>query len=88
MVPTTKVRTNLYIDKDTKVQAKELFKKFHISLSDAVNIFLSQAVSEQNLPFKIPNEETMKAIKEVENKDTEHITFNQLKEEMKTCITS
>ena len=47
-------------------EAKELFKKFHISLSDAVNLFLSQSVLEQGLPFKvrIPNAETIKAMQE------------------------
>jgi len=44
MIATQKVRTNIYLDQETKIQAKELFKKFHISLSDAVNLFLSQSV--------------------------------------------
>ena len=84
-----KVRTNIYLDQETKAQAKELFKKFNISLSDAVNLFLSQSVLEQGLPFqvKIPNAETIKAMQEVENGETETITFEQLKEEMKRCIT-
>ncbi len=89
MTASQKVRTNIYLDKDIKEQAKELFKKFHISLSDAVNLFLSQSVLEQGLPFqvKIPNAETIKAMQEVENGETETITFEQLKEEMKQCIT-
>ncbi len=89
MVATQKVRTNIYLDQHTKTQAKELFKKFHISLSDAVNLFLSQSVLEQGLPFqvRIPNAETIKAMKEVENGETETITFEQLKDEMKQCIT-
>jgi len=88
MVASQKVRTNIYLDQQTKIEAKELFKKFHISLSDAVNLFLSQSVLEQGLPFqvKIPNAETIKAMQEVENGETETITFEQLKEEMKQCI--
>ena len=84
-----KVRTNIYLDHDTKEQAKELFKKFHISLSDAVNLFLSQSVLEQGLPFqvKIPNEQTQKAMQEVRDGiGLEEITFEQLQEETKKCI--
>ena len=85
MVVTQKVRTNIYLDQQTKKEAQELFKKFHISLSSAVNLFLSQSVLEQGLPFqvKIPNAETIKAMQEVENGETTTITFQQLKEEMK-----
>ncbi len=91
MIGTQKVRTNIYLDNKTKREAKELFKKFHISLSDAVNLFLSQAVLEQGLPFqvKIPNAETIKAMKDVNNGiGLEEVTFEQLKEDMKKCITS
>jgi len=91
MIATQKVRTNIYLDQQTKEEAKELFKKFNISLSDAVNLFLSQSVLEQGLPFqvRIPNAETIKAIEDVENGiGLEEITFEQLKEDMKKCITS
>ena len=88
MVATQKVRTNIYLDQQTKDEAKELFKKFHISLSDAVNLFLSQAVLEQGLPFqvKIPNAKTIKAMKEVENGETETISLEEHLLEMKQCI--
>ncbi len=88
MTATQKVRTSIYLDQQTKEEAKELFKKFHISLSDAVNLFLSQSVIEQGLPFqvKLPNEETKKAMREVENGDTETITFEEHLAEMKQCI--
>ena len=91
MVATQKVRTNIYLDQQTKAQAKELFKKFHISLSYAVNLFLSQSVLEQGLPFqvRIPNAETIKAMRDVENgMGLEEVTFEQLKEDMKKCIAS
>ena len=88
MVATQKVRTNIYLDQHTKTQAKELFKKFHISLSDAVNLFLSQSVLEQGLPFqvRIPNAETIKAMEEVENGETETISLEDHLLEMKQCI--
>jgi DNA-damage-inducible protein J len=91
MEATQKVRTNIYLDQETKIQAKALFKKFHISLSDAVNLFLSQSVLEQGLPFqvRIPNAETIKAMRDVENgMGLEEVTFEQLKEDMKKCIAS
>jgi len=86
---TQKVRTNIYIDQQIKTEAKELFKKFHISLSDAINLFLTQSVLEQGLPFqvKIPNTETIKAIEDVENGiGLEEVTFEQLQQDMKKCI--
>lgn len=88
MLATQKVRTNIYLDQQTKKEAKELFKKFHISLSDAVNLFLSQSVLEQGLPFqvKIPNAETIKAMQEVENGETETISLEDHLLEMKQCI--
>ena len=88
MVATQKVRTNIYLDQQTKIEAKELFKKFHISLSDAVNLFLSQSVLEQGLPFqvRIPNAETIKAMQQVENGETETISFEEHMLEMRQCI--
>jgi len=53
MVAEEKVRTSIYLDRSTKDKAKALFKKYHISLSDAVNIFLSQSVLQQGLPFEM-----------------------------------
>ena len=85
----SKVRTNVYLDSDMKEQAKTIFKKYGVSLSDAINIFLTQSVMERGLPFemKLPNEETMKAIKEARagtNADT--ITMEQLEEETVQCL--
>lgn len=88
MVISEKIRTNIYLDKQIETEAKELFKKYHISLSDAVNIFLSQAVLEQSLPFqvKIPNKETIKAMQEVKNGETQSISLEEHLSEMKQCI--
>ena len=67
------VSTNIKIDENLKREAQELFSKMGLNLSIAVNMFLSQAVREQAMPFKstlnvypheIPNAETLKAIKE------------------------
>lgn len=58
MTKSKKIRTSVYLDQDVKNKAKELFGKYHISLSDAVNMFLSQSVLVQGLPFemKIPKD--------------------------------
>ena len=86
---TLKVRTNVYLDSDMKEQAKSIFKKYGVSLSDAINMFLTQSVMERGLPFemKLPNEETMRAIEEARagtNADT--LTMEQLEEETAQCL--
>jgi len=85
----SKVRTNVYLDSDMKEQAKQIFKKYGVSLSDAINIFLTQSVMERGLPFevKLPNNETIKAIEDARagiNADT--ITLKQLEEETAQCL--
>lgn len=63
------VSTTIKIDPELKKQAQELFNELGMNLTTAVNIFLTQAVREQAIPFRvgmdIPNEETLAAIKEV-----------------------
>ena len=61
----TKERTNVYLDKELKEKAKILFKKYGLSLSDALNIFLAQVIRENKLPFEdlIP-EETLRVIED------------------------
>ncbi len=85
----SKVRTNVYLDSEMKAKAKEIFKRYGVSLSDAINMFLTQSVLERGLPFelKIPNEETKKAIEDARaGINTETITLEQLKDESKQCL--
>ena len=63
--------TNLSIrvDKETKEKANELFNKFGLTMTTAVNMFLKTAIRENRIPFELkleeePNEVTMKAIEE------------------------
>jgi DNA-damage-inducible protein J len=87
----TKVRTNVYLDADIKNQAKDIFKRYGVSLSDAINIFLTQSVMEKGLPFemKIPNDETIKAIEDARaGIELEQIDYNTHIEEMKNCISN
>ena len=62
-----KSRTNVYLDTSLKEQAKEIYKHYGLSLSEAVNIFLAQSVFNRGLPFevKLPNAETLEAMKDV-----------------------
>ncbi len=67
MTTTKKIRTSIYLDEEVKNQAKKLFKKYHLSLSDAVTIFLSQSVLEQGLPFKLKLPKNIEMINPSEN---------------------
>ena len=58
------------VDKDLKKEADKLFKKLGLNTSAAINMFLSQSVREQAIPFnvqsEVPNRKLRKALKEVE----------------------
>ena len=44
---------NMRIDPEVKEAAEKLFAQYGLGLSDAVNIFLHQALYEQALPFEL-----------------------------------
>jgi len=48
-MPTSKIRTNVYLDKNLKEQAKELFKSYGLSLSDGLNFLLRKVLDKQDL---------------------------------------
>ena len=76
-----KSRTNVYLDTNLKEQAKEIYKHYGLSLSEAVNIFLAQSVFNRGLPFevKIPNDMTLEAMKDVETgANYEEVTLEDL----------
>ena len=78
-----KTRTNVYLDTNLKSQAKDIYKQYGLTLSDAVNMFLAQSVFNKGLPFdlKIPNDETLQAMKDVETGDNyEDIALEDLKQ--------
>jgi len=77
-----KSRTNIYVDVNIKDQAKDIFNQYGLSLSQAVNIFLTQSVLNRGLPFdvKIPNDKTLQAMKDVESDENyEDVTLEDLK---------
>ena len=60
---------SIRVDKETKEKANELFNKFGLTMTTAVNMFLKTAIRENRILFELkleeePNEVTMKAIEE------------------------
>jgi len=59
---------NIRIDPETKARVEQLFAKFGITVTDAVNIFLHQSLMVGGLPFEMKqpvyNAETEAAIQE------------------------
>jgi DNA-damage-inducible protein J len=83
-----KIQTSLRLDEDILIEAKQILKSLGLNFTEAVNIFTNMVVQEKGLPFavKIPNNETIQAIKEFENGETEKVTLEQLEEEAKQCL--
>lgn len=64
------INMSFRVDKDLKKQADELFRKLGMNTSVALNMFLSQSVREQRIPFipsiEVPNARLISAMEEVE----------------------
>jgi DNA-damage-inducible protein J len=78
---TLKETTSVKLDKQSKENAKVIFKELGITMGDAFNMFLSQVNLHHGLPFevKIPNETTLKTIEEArEGKDVEEFSINEI----------
>lgn len=64
------INMSFRVDKGLKKQADELFKKLGMNTSVALNMFLTQSVREQSIPFipslEVPNARLISAIEEVE----------------------
>ena len=61
---------NIRLDSNLKKEAEDLFKRLGLNMSTAINVFLTQSVREQAIPFQIkedkPNKKLLKALKEAE----------------------
>ncbi len=59
---------NVRVDSETKKQAREVLDHLHMTMSEAVCIYLRQIVLNKGIPFdlKIPNEQTSQALKDVQ----------------------
>ena len=66
MAATTMVHVR--IDEQLKTQATETLAAMGLSVSDAVRVFLTRVVADQQLPFalKVPNAETRAALTEAQ----------------------
>ncbi|WP_461828853.1 type II toxin-antitoxin system RelB/DinJ family antitoxin [Aquifex sp.] len=75
----SKVRTNVYLDKELKEKAKKIFKAYGLSLSDAFNLFLAQVVKRKELPLEeILPKETLKVISDArEGKNMRRLTYTE-----------
>jgi DNA-damage-inducible protein J len=72
-MPTTSM-VHVRIDEHTKAQATETLAAMGLSVSDAVRVFLTRVVAEQQLPFalKVPNAETRVAMAEADAMASAH----------------
>jgi len=75
------------IDMDLKQDVEKILSEIGISTSQAITIFMKGIKRERGIPFelKIPNEETLEAMREIEESVTEKITLEQLKSEAEVC---
>lgn len=64
------INMSFRVNKDLKKQADKLFKNLGMNTSVALNMFLTQSVREQSIPFipsmEVPNARLISAIEEVE----------------------
>ena len=69
-----KVSTSIKLEKENRDFAKKFFKKFNLTLSDGINIYLSKIAMDKKLPFELelPNEETMKSIEQARDGDVSY----------------
>ncbi len=62
---------NIRVDSKLKKEADELFKRLGLNMSSAINVFLSQSVREQAIPFEIrehtPSKELLESLKEAKS---------------------
>lgn len=66
------VNMSFRVNRDLKQQADELFRSLGLNTSAALNMFLTQSVSEQAIPFRprvkrVPSKELLEALQESED---------------------
>lgn len=59
---------NVRVSKEVKAKAEAVLKALNISMSGAIDLYLREIAFHRGLPFavRIPNNETVKAMQEVE----------------------
>ena len=88
---TTKVRSNVYLDKQLKEEVRSIFKEYGLSLSDGINMLLGRVVKnkEQIFPKELniepiykddPDYEIIKnAKKHYKEHSEDYVDFNDIK---------
>jgi DNA-damage-inducible protein J len=76
------------VDAQLKKDVEQILSEIGLSTSQAITLFLKGIKRERGIPFelKIPNEETLQAMREVEEGKTEKVTLDELKAEAKRCL--
>jgi DNA-damage-inducible protein J len=66
------------IDPEVKKQAKAVLDRLHLSMSEAISMFLTQVSLQKGIPFevKIPNELTEKTLRKAEQGKDLHLVEN------------
>ncbi|NPA16172.1 MAG: type II toxin-antitoxin system RelB/DinJ family antitoxin [Aquificae bacterium] len=81
-----KIHTTLRVDEENYREAKKILERLGLNVSQAFNIFIAMVKEHRGLPFevKIPNEETVKVIKEA--RKGKNLTEVKSMEEFKELI--
>lgn len=81
----SKEQTNFRIDATAKKEAYAVLAKLGLKPTDAVNMFMHHIALYKELPFrpKIPNAETIAAIKELESGGGKSMTFEEFEDSLK-----
>ena len=76
-------QTSIKVDPVAWDEAREIFKEYNLSVTDAINIFLNKVKLTKGLPFdiKLPNDETLKAMQEVEDRVGNTISLEEFLDE-------
>lgn len=76
------INMSFRVDKDLKEQADELFKNLGMNTSVAINMFLTQSVREQQIPFMAtmqspePSDRLKEALQELKDVESGKIKLN------------
>lgn len=77
------INMSFRVDKELKKQADELFKNLGMNTSVAINMFLTQSVREQSIPFvpsmETPSSKLLKALEEAKNIENGKINAKRYK---------
>jgi len=67
----SKTQTTIRVDSESYTQAKEILNQIGLNYSQAISVFNNMIVLNKGLPFelKLPNHDTIQALKELENRD-------------------